>query len=145
MSLFPSGLTPDEVERKWLPKLDKSFGVKIVSLENDGLTAELSVTEALMQPFGVMHGGVSCVLGESLGSMAGGMSLNNPAQTVVGQSLYALHLRPVKTGMTLIAQARAEHVGRRSQIWIIDLKDKATQKPTAKVTLTLAVIDIPKA
>lgn len=144
MGLFPLGLSADEINNKWLPKLDKSLGLRVVSLEDNTLSAELEVTDALMQPFGVMHGGVSCVLGESLGSVAGAMVLQSNTQTVVGQSLYALHLRPVKTGMTLVAEARPEHLGKRSQIWIIDLKDKATQKPTAKVTLTLAVIDIAK-
>lgn len=144
MALFPEGLTVDHINHKWLPQLDKSLGVKVVSVANDRILAELSVGDNLMQPFGVMHGGISCVLGESLGSVAGGMTLKDPAQTVVGQSLYALHLRPVKSGMTLEAEARAEHIGRRSQIWEIHIRDKATQKPTAKITLTLAVIDIPK-
>ncbi|MES2743895.1 MAG: PaaI family thioesterase [Bdellovibrionota bacterium] len=145
MTLFPAGVNVDEINRKWLPKLDQSLGVRVISCGNDRLLAELDITEALLQPFGVMHGGVSCVLGESLGSIAGGMTLRDPGQTVVGQSLYALHLRPVKVGMTLEAEAIAEHIGRRSQIWTIQLRDKATQKPTAKVTLTLAVIDLPKA
>ncbi|RYZ62016.1 MAG: PaaI family thioesterase, partial [Proteobacteria bacterium] len=71
MSLFPDNLNIDELNRKWLPKLDKSLGVRIISCLNDRLLAELDITEAHMQPFGVMHGGVSCVLGESLGSVAG--------------------------------------------------------------------------
>lgn len=144
MALFPSGIKIDDINQKWLPKLDRSLGVKVTSIENDRILAELEVGEDLMQPFGVMHGGVSCVLGESLGSVAGSMTLKDPSQTVVGQSLYALHLRPVKSGMTLEAEARAEHIGKRSQIWEIMLRDKATQKPTAKITLTLAVVDRPK-
>jgi 1,4-dihydroxy-2-naphthoyl-CoA hydrolase len=143
MAIFPENLNVDVINANWLPKLDKSFGLKVISIEGDKLSAEMKVTEALLQPFGLMHGGVSCVLGESLGSVAGGMSLKDPNLTVVGQSLYALHLRPVHLGMTLLAEATPQHVGRRSQIWDILLQDKETRKPTAKITLTLAVIEKP--
>lgn len=142
MALFPDNLNIAEIEKNWLPTLDKSLGLKLTSVENDTLTAELEIGEDLMQPFGRMHGGVSCVLGESLGSIAAGIALKDRTKTVVGQNLYALHLRPVVTGMTLVAEAKPQHVGRRSQIWDVMLKDKATQKPTAKITLTLAVIDL---
>jgi 1,4-dihydroxy-2-naphthoyl-CoA hydrolase len=145
MALFPDDLDVRDLNTLWLPKLDKGLGVQIVSCANDRLIAELRVKDELMQPFGVMHGGVSCVLGESLGSIAGGMTLRDPGQTVVGQSLYAIHLRPVKAGMVLEAEVSAEHVGRRTQVWNIELRDKVSRKATAKVTLTLAVIDLPKA
>lgn len=141
MAIFPENLNIDEVNAHWLPKLDKSFGLKVTAIEGDKMSAEMKVTEALLQPFGLMHGGVSCVLGESLGSVAAGMSLRDPNLTVVGQSLYALHLRPAHLGMTLLAEATPQHVGRRSQIWDILLQDKESGKPTAKITLTLAVIE----
>ena len=141
MGVFPDDLNIDEVNAHWLPKLDKSLGLRITAVTSDKMTAELEVTEALLQPFGLMHGGVSCVLGESLGSVAGGMSLRDSNYTVVGQSLYALHLRPAHLGMTLLVEATPQHVGRRTHIWDILLQDKATMKPTAKITLTLAVIE----
>lgn len=141
MGAFPEGLNIDEINSKWMPKLDRSFGLRVTSIEADKMSAELVVTEALLQPFGLMHGGVSCVLGESLGSMAGGMTLRDPNLTVVGQSLYALHLRPAHLGMTLLVEATPQHLGKRSHIWDILLQDKETRKPTAKITLTLAVIE----
>ncbi len=143
MTHFPDGLTVEQIQENWLPKLDKMLGLRITELSSNSLHAELPVGEDLMQPFGVMHGGVSCVLGESLGSVAGGMCLNDPKKTVVGQSLYAMHLRPVKSGMVLKAVASPTHIGKRSQIWEIQLSDKASGKATAKITLTLAVIDLP--
>ncbi len=143
MAYFPEGITPESIQAQWLPKLDKNLGVKVTEVRSDSLHAELYVGEELMQPFGVMHGGVSCVLGESLGSVAGGMCLNDSKKTVVGQSLYAMHLRPVKAGMTLKIVASPVHIGKRSHIWEIKLSDQASGKATAKVTLTLAVIDLP--
>ena len=145
MSIFPPDLDIAEINRSWLPKLDKNLGLRITAITGDTIVAELIVTESLLQPFGLMHGGVSCVVGESLGSIAGGMSLKDPNFTVVGQSLYALHLRPVHNGMTLVAQTIPQHIGKRTQIWDILLQDKETQKPTAKITLTLAVIERPSA
>ena len=141
MGVFLEGLNLEEVNAHWLPKLDKNLGLVITSIEADRMTAEIEVTEALLQPFGLMHGGVSCVLGESLGSIAGVMSLQDKNMTVVGQSLYALHLRPAHLGMTLLVEVTPQHLGRRTHIWDILLQDKATRKPTAKITLTLAVIE----
>ncbi len=143
MALFPNDLDIAVINEKWLPQLDKDLGLRVTAVSGNGLSAELTVSKDLLQPFGVMHGGVSCVLGESMGSMAGVMTLKDPHTTVVGQSLYALHLRPVLEGTTLIVEASAQHIGKRSQIWDINLRDKATGKPTAKITLTLAVIDKP--
>ena len=141
MSVFSPDLSIEVINKSWLPNLDKSFGLKVTAIEGDTLVAEMKVGEALLQPFGLMHGGVSCVLGESMGSVAAGMSLKNSSRTVVGQSLYALHLRPVHKGMTLRIEASPQHIGRSSQIWNILLMDKESMKPTARITLTLAVIE----
>lgn len=145
MGIFPPHLDVKQINANWLPKLDKHLGLRITAIKEDKLTAELAVTDALLQPFGQMHGGVSCVLAESLGSIAAGMALKDPKAGVVGQSLYALHLRPVYPGMTLLAEATPQHIGRRSQVWDILLQDQETRKATARITLTLAVIEKPSA
>ncbi len=141
MSVFPKNLDLDFVNNQFLPKLDRKLGLRVVSVGDDVLKAELPVTEEILQPFGIMHGGISCVVGESLGSVCGMMCLKDEKLTIVGQNLYALHLRPAYAGMTLEAIVTPQHVGRRSHIWEILLRDKATQKHTAKITLTLAVVE----
>lgn len=141
MGLFPSSLTPESINERWLPPLDRSLGLRIDAISERGLVASFTVGEAHLQPHGIMHGGISCVVGESLGSLAGGLLVGAEGKTVVGQSLYALHLRPAKSGMRLEARAEPKHLGRRTQIWEIHIKDNAQNKPISQITLTVAVID----
>jgi 1,4-dihydroxy-2-naphthoyl-CoA hydrolase len=142
MGLFPKDLKVEDVNAMWLPRMDRDLGVVITEIGDQSMTAEFTVSERNVQPFGIMHGGMSCVVGESLGSVAGGLCLRDGNRTVVGQSLYAIHLRPARLGMTLKAVAEARHLGQRSQVWEILLSDKEQGKPIAKITLTLAVIEI---
>lgn len=141
MQLFPESISLEDINAHWLPRVDRSLGLSVTEIGPASLTAELKVHEGVVQPHGILHGGVSCVIGESLGSVAGNMCLQDPTKAVVGQNLQALHLRPAPLGTTLIAKAEALHIGRRSQIWETEIKDKANGKLIARITLTVAVID----
>lgn len=143
MSIFHNMPGLSELNAQWLPKLDQACGVKIIEVGEQSLTAEFSVEPGITQPHGIMHGGFSCVIGESLGSIAGNMVLQNPKQRVVGQGLQALHLRPAAAGSLLIATAEALHLGRRSQIWETHIREQKSQRLIARITLTLAVIEEP--
>lgn len=144
MSIFHQHPSLDELNSKWLPKLDQSLGVKIIEVGAKTLSAEFLVTNAIIQPFGILHGGFSCMLGESLGSIAGYLTLKDAKQAVVGQGLQALHFRSAAQGTWLVATAEALHLGRRSQIWETKLHEKISQRLISRVTLTLALIEQPK-
>lgn len=143
MALFPAHVTLAELNRNWIPKAEKKFGLQYVDLGPEGITAEYTVNDDMLQPHGIMHGGFSCLVGESLGSVAGNLALNDPKLAVVGQNLQALHLRPAKAGTVLEARVQAVHVGRRSHIWETEIKEKASGKMVARITLTVAVIERP--
>jgi 1,4-dihydroxy-2-naphthoyl-CoA hydrolase len=142
MGLFPKDVRIEDVNAKWLSRMDKELGLILTEIGENTLTAELDVSEKNVQPFGIMHGGMSCVVGESLGSIAGALCLSDKTRTVVGQSLYAIHMRPAGLGMTLKAVAEARHLGQRSQVWEILLTEKQQGKSISKITLTLAVVAI---
>jgi 1,4-dihydroxy-2-naphthoyl-CoA hydrolase len=72
MGLFPKDVRIEDVNAKWLSRMDKELGLILTEIGENTLTAELDVSEKNVQPFGIMHGGMSCVVGESLGSIAGG-------------------------------------------------------------------------
>jgi 1,4-dihydroxy-2-naphthoyl-CoA hydrolase len=141
MSVFQEALTVEEINKNWLPRLEQSLGLQITAIEGDVLKAEFTVKELMLQPHGIMHGGIACVIGESMGSMAGNMCLKDPIQAVVGQNLQALHMRPARAGAVLEAITEALHLGRRSQIWQTRIREKLTGKMIAQVTLTVAVIE----
>lgn len=143
MGLFPASMDLTALNRDWRPKAEISMGLQFVEIGENSITAEFTVSEAMLQPHGIMHGGFSCLVGEGLGSVAGNLCLKDSTLAVVGQNLQALHLRPAKPGDVLRARVQPVHVGRRSQIWETEIRDRRSDKLIARVTLTVAVVERP--
>ena len=114
------------------------LGIEFLAVGDDTLSARLPVDARTRQPMGLLHGGVSVVLAETLGSMAGYFACP-PGQVVVGLDINANHLRAVRSGW-VVGTARAVHVGRSTQVWAIDITDEAGQ-PVCVSRLTLAVLN----
>jgi 1,4-dihydroxy-2-naphthoyl-CoA hydrolase len=144
MGIFASDLDLAALNRDWKPAAETSLGLQYVAADEQSLTAEFTVSPSMLQPYGIMHGGFSCLIGEGLGSVAGNLSLKEPGMTVVGQNLQALHLRPAKAGALLQAHVQAVHVGRRSHIWETEIREKESRKLVARITLTVAVVERPR-
>jgi uncharacterized protein (TIGR00369 family) len=90
------------------------------------------------QPYGLLHGGASVVLAETLGSIAGGLVVSGSEAKVVGLDINANHLRAVHQGF-VIGTARAIHVGRSTHVWEIRIENEAGQLVCIS-RLTLAVV-----
>jgi uncharacterized protein (TIGR00369 family) len=116
------------------------LGIEFVSVGPDTMTARMPVDARTRQPMGLLHGGVSVVLAETLGSMAGYYACP-PGQVVVGLDINANHLRAVRSGW-VTATVRAVHMGRSTQVWAIDIADEAG-KPVCVSRLTLSVLSQP--
>jgi uncharacterized protein (TIGR00369 family) len=99
------------------------------------------VDERTRQPFGLLHGGASVVLAESLGSTASNLCLDTSKFYAVGQEISANHLRSARSGR-VTGTARPVHLGGRSQVWDIQLQDEAGRL-TCVSRLTMAVIAAP--
>lgn len=113
------------------------LGIEFLSVGPDSMTARMPVDARTRQPMGLLHGGVSVVLAETLGSMAGYYACP-PGQVVVGLDINANHLRAVRSGW-VTATVRPVHVGRSTQVWAIDIADEAG-KAVCVSRLTLAVL-----
>lgn len=114
------------------------LGIVFVAAEDpDTLQATMAVDHRTRQPFGLLHGGASVLLAESVGSVAGNLCVDE-TQVCVGQSIHANHIRGVTEGLVK-ATAWARHLGRTSQVWQIDIEDDR-QRLVCSVSLTLAVI-----
>lgn len=113
------------------------LGIEFTAIGPDTLTARMPVDARTHQPMGLLHGGVSLVLAETLGSTAGYLACP-PGQVVVGLDINANHLRAVRSGW-VIGTVRAVHVGRSTQVWAIDIADEAG-KPVCVSRLTLSVL-----
>ena len=114
---------------------DKHIGLTITSATPDEVTARLEVRPELLQPYGLLHGGVLCSVVETVGSVAGATWFGERGQ-VVGTSNHTNFLRAVREGV-LTARATPIHRGRTQQLWSIDITD-GQERLVAKGELRLA-------
>jgi 1,4-dihydroxy-2-naphthoyl-CoA hydrolase len=116
------------------------LGIRLTEAGDDWLRGEMPVDERHVQPFGILHGGVSVVLAETLGSMASVLCCEE-GQGAVGLEVNANHLLPVPKGDAVVAEARAVRVGRSVHVWNIELRRVSDGKLSCVARLTTAVID----
>ena len=115
------------------------LGIEITDFGPDYFCGKMPVDHRTVQPYGLLHGGASAVLAESLGSIAGGMQVNRDTQTVVGVEINCNHLRSARDGW-VYGKAIPVKIGRKIQVWNIEIKND-DGKMVAVSRLTLAVID----
>ncbi|MEN0614446.1 1,4-dihydroxy-2-naphthoyl-CoA hydrolase [Klebsiella indica] len=111
--------------------------IRFETLTENTLEASMPVDERTHQPFGLLHGGASVVLAETLGSVAGYLCCEGE-QKVVGLEVNANHIRAVRSGRVR-GVCRALHIGSRHQVWQIDISD-AQGRLCCSSRLTTAVI-----
>ena len=104
---------------------DDVLGLKVLDLTPDGGTAQLTIKDDLLQPWGIVHGGVYCTIVESLASISAHTWLNAEGDggTVVGVNNNTDFLRSVSSG-TVTAVSTPIHRGRRQQLWLITITDE---------------------
>lgn len=118
--------------------LCEHLGMRITEVGEDWLRGTMPVDQRTRQPFGLLHGGASVALAESLGSLAGNLCLDPAREIAVGLDINANHVRGVTEG-EVSGTARALHVGRSTQVWEIRIVD-ARDRLVCISRLTLAVV-----
>ncbi len=116
--------------------LMQALGIVFTELGDGYLRATMPVDARTHQPYGLLHGGASVALAETLGSSAGMLMAGGNA--VVGLEINANHLRAVRSG-TVTGTARPVHIGRSTQVWDIRIEDEGG-KPVCVSRITLAVL-----
>ena len=104
--------------------LPGNLGIEILELNDDRVVATMPVDARTRQPFGILHGGASVALAETVASLGATGRIDRNAFVAVGQEINANHLRP-KTDGIVTATATPVHVGRTSQVWSISIVDEA--------------------
>lgn len=118
--------------------LSDFLGIYFSEVRNDALIAKMNVEQKHLQPMGIMHGGASCVLAETIGSTAANFCVD-PGKICVGLEININHLRPVKSGI-LTATATLLHLGRTTQVWDIKIHNEEN-KLVAVSRHTVAMIE----
>jgi 1,4-dihydroxy-2-naphthoyl-CoA hydrolase len=116
----------------------ENLGILVIEAGEDWLRGTMPVDARTKQPYGLLHGGASVALAETLGSMAGGLCVDSATEAVVGLEINANHLRAVREG-TVTGTARALHIGRSTHVWEIRIENEAG-KPVCISRITLAVV-----
>lgn len=142
MKLWPRDYALDELNRLNAGNLLGHLGIEFVAIDNDSLTARMPVDHRTTQPFGLLHGGASVALAESVGSFAAFLSLHDPGKTTVGLEINANHLRPVTSGF-VYGVARPLHRGRNTHVWDIRISDESGRL-ICVARHTVAIISRPK-
>ena len=119
--------------------MTEQIGIEITDFGDDFICGRMPVDHRTVQPFGLLHGGASATLAETLGSIAGGLKVDRELQTVVGVEINCNHLRSAKNGW-VYGKATPVKIGRKIQVWNIEIKND-DEKLVCVSRLTLAVID----
>ncbi len=113
------------------------LGIEYLAVGDDTLTASMPVNERTKQPIGIMHGGASCVLAETIGSVAANYCVDE-THYCVGLDINTNHIRSVREGK-VTGVAKPYHLGKSTQVWSIEIKNEAGQLVSVN-RLTMAVL-----
>ena len=138
MPIWKQSVTLDQFNALNPNTMMTAIGIVFTEVGDDYLRASMPVDARTHQPFGLLHGGASAALAETLGSAAGSMVLDPAREVVVGIEINANHLRGVKSG-TVTGTARPLHLGRSTQVWEIRIEDEQ-RRLVCISRLTLAVV-----
>jgi 1,4-dihydroxy-2-naphthoyl-CoA hydrolase len=138
MSIWRTVATPAELNERGSRTLPGYLGIRVTEIGEDFLRATMPVNEHTHQPFGVLHGGASVALAETVGSLAA-MLCVDPSTIALGQDINANHLRSISSGL-VIATARPFHIGRTSHVWHIEIRDEQ-ERLVCVSRLTMAVVE----
>ena len=119
--------------------MTEQIGIEITDFGDDFICGKMPVDHRTVQPFGLLHGGASATLAETLGSIAGGLKVDRELQTVVGVEINCNHLRSAKNGW-VYGKATPVKIGRKIQVWNIEIKND-DEKLVCVSRLTLAVVN----
>ncbi len=138
MALKP-GITPKQLNQMNRGNMVGFLGIEFTEVGPDYVCAKMPVDERTRQPMGLLHGGASVALAETLGSIAAYCTIDPGKQYCVGLDINANHIRGVTAGF-VYGKATPLHVGRSTQVWEIRITDEAG-KLVCISRITMAVLD----
>lgn len=129
-SIFTVPLTPEEINTSQIVEgqMASHLGIEITAVGSDSMTARMPVDHRTIQRIGILHGGASLALAETVGSIAASFCVDRDRFFIVGQEINANHIRAVRNGEGFVyATATPLHLGRASQVWDIRIRDEANR------------------
>jgi 1,4-dihydroxy-2-naphthoyl-CoA hydrolase len=137
MSIWRSLMTLEQLNSHQ-GTLNSTLGIHFIEIGDDFVRATMPVDARTVQPYGLLHGGASVALAETLGSMGATMCVDVNEYQVVGQEINANHVRAARSGL-VTGTARPLHLGGRTHVWGIEIVNDA-EKLVCVSRITVAVI-----
>jgi 1,4-dihydroxy-2-naphthoyl-CoA hydrolase len=135
--IWKQPISADEINRRCRNTLTDHLGIEFTVVGDDHLVATMPVDQRTLQSMGILHGGATCALAETVGSAAANYCIE-ANKVAVGLDININHIRQVRTGI-ITAIARPLHLGKSTQVWEIKVTNEAKQL-VAAARLTMAII-----
>jgi len=135
---FDPAITPDEMNPLGKNTMGDHIGIEITEVGEDFLKGRMPVDQRTRQPYGLLHGGASVALAETLGSVASAFVVDRRQYNTVGLEINANHLRGVREGF-VTGIARPLHLGKTTHVWDIRIYDER-EKLVCVSRLTVAIL-----
>ena len=126
MSIWFRPFTLEEAQTSRKNTMVDYLGIEFVEIGDDFLSARMAVDHRTMQPYGIMHGGASCALAETVASVAANYCVDPERFYCVGLEINTSHIKMVRSGY-VIGVARPLHLGRNTQVWEILIRNEEGQ------------------
>lgn len=137
--MFQPGVNIDMINQMSRNTLVEHLDIEVIEIGEDYLRAKMPVDNRTRQPFGLLHGGASVALAETLGSVAATLTVDPAKQYCVGLEINANHVKSVREGY-VYGETRPVHIGKRTQIWEIRIANE-DEELVCISRITMAVID----
>lgn len=139
LSFISQGVTIDQLNKLSANTLVSHLGIEFTEIGDDYLLAKMPVDHRTYQPLGLLHGGASVALAETLGSVAATLCVNRETQYCVGLEINANHIKSARDGY-VVGKVLPIHVGKRTQVWEIKITNSESELISIS-RITMAVID----
>ena len=139
MPVFTSTPTLEALAKMSVNSMVEHLGIEFTAVGDDFIEARMPVDHRTHQPLGLLHGGASVALAETLGSVAATYCIDFKLQYCVGLDINANHVKAVRNGF-VTGRATPVHVGKKTQVWAIDIRNEQNELVCIS-RITMAVID----
>jgi 1,4-dihydroxy-2-naphthoyl-CoA hydrolase len=141
--MIDTRVTLEELNARNQNALMQNMGIEFIEIKEDALVARMPVDHRTSQPMGILHGGASAALAETVGSSAAYLSVDRSRFYTVGLEIKCNHVKSVTSGF-VYGTAKAIHLGKTTQVWQIEIKDESDNL-ICYSTHTIAVLELDEA
>jgi len=139
MSIFKSPVTIESLNKMSANTMLENLGIVFTEIGDGTITAKMPVDHRTHQPFGILHGGASVALAETLGSVAAAYCLDPSSQMCVGLDINANHIKSIREGY-VIGKVKPVHIGKKTHVWEIRITSEKDELVCIS-RITMAILD----